>query len=515
MKATPPPAATPRDPEPPSPAAPDLAGSTATESSQGSLRYLIQEGHRQGATGIYIQVGYAPHYRIEGRMVPQDEQPRTTPELLHHYLSEVLTPPQLRYYHSRRKLDATVVIPGFMQCRINCGPTAQGSEALSLQRIQLVAVEETTRPVRRLVEDAYEQNASDVHLQVGEVPRFRVQGKMTRQAEYGKITADQFEQYIDEILTPEQRERFAQKQELDTAILYEDLVRCRVNCSQAMMGGAIVLRLINLDVPTVQDMGLPPVLMHIAEFRQGLVLVTGPVNSGKSTTLATMIRHLNDTVPRKIVTIEDPVEYVHTSNLCLITQREIGLHTQEFKEALKASLRQDPDVILVGEMRDRETVDTALRAAQTGHLVLGTLHTRGAFNAYKRLLNFYAPEEQETMRFQIADSLKAVVFQSLVTTTHFKRAAALEIMMATNTIKDYLYKDHEDDVYLLMEEGQEGMQTLDQALFDLYESGMISETDALTASLNPDDLKYMLKNGVRRSSRSGVMNTKGSGYFAR
>ncbi len=480
------------------------------------LRWLIQDAHRQTASAIYLQVGYVPHYRIEGRMVPQDALERTTPELLHRYLLEVLTPSQLRCYRTQRKIDTTVVIPGLAQCRLNCGPTAQGSEALSLQRIQLTAaLDEMVLTVRRLVEAAYAQSASDIHLQVGEVPRFRIQGKMVSQADYGKVSEVHFEQYLDEVLSPEQRERFTQNQELDTAILYEDLVRCRINCSQAMLGGVMVLRLITLEVPTVQEMGLPQVLMNIAECRQGLVLVTGPVNSGKSTTLATMIRHLNDTLPIKIVTIEDPVEYMHTPNQALITQREVGLHTHEFKDALKASLRQDPDVILVGEMRDRETVDTALRAAQTGHLVLGTLHTRGSFNAFKRLLNFYTPEEQETVRLQIADSLKAVIFQTLISTTNRKRAAALEIMLVTSTIRDYLQKDQAEEVYLLMEEGQEGMQTLDQALFDLYENGLVAEADALTASLNPDDLKYMLKNGVRRSSRSGVMNTGGPGYFAR
>jgi twitching motility protein PilT len=257
---------------------------------------------------------------------------------------------------------------------------------------------------------------------------------------------------------------------------------------------------------------LPDILGYLAEEKQGLILVTGPVNSGKSTTLAAMLRHLNDTLPRKIVTIEDPIEYVHVSNRCLLTQREVGLHTQEFKDALRASLRQDPDVILIGEMRDRETVDTAIRAAMTGHLVLGTLHTKGAVNAFKRLLNFYTPEEQDTIRIQIVDALRAVIAQSLVPTVLGGRTAALEIMLNTDAIRDYLQKGNAEDIYLLMEEGSDGSQTMNQALFDLYEAGVINANDALTASLIPEDLHYMLKNHTRRSSRSGLMSSE---YFSR
>jgi twitching motility protein PilT len=234
------------------------------------------------------------------------------------------------------------------------------------------------------------------------------------------------------------------------------------------------------------------------------------VNSGKSTSLAAMLRHVNETLPRKIVTIEDPIEYVHTSNESLVTQREVGLHTQEFKDALRGALRQDPDIILIGEMRDRETVDTAIRASLTGHLVLGTLHTKGSVNAFKRLLNFYSPEEQETVRIQIVDALRAVIAQALVPTVHGGRTAALEIMINTDTVRDYLQKGATDEIYQLMEEGKDGSQTLNQALFDLYEGGVITPHDALAASLFPDDLNYMLKNYTRRSSRSGLTT---SDYF--
>jgi twitching motility protein PilT len=308
----------------------------------------------------------------------------------------------------------------------------------------------------------------------------------------------------EEILSEEQQAHFHQHWELDTAVYYPGLVRCRVNCAQSMTGGVMVLRLISLQVPTIDGLGLPPILKALAEQRQGLILVTGSVNTGKSTTMAAMIRHVNDSLNRKIVTIEDPVEYIHTSNCSLITQREVGLHTHEFKDALRTSLRQDPDVILIGEMRDRETIDTAIRAALTGHLVLGTLHTKGSVNALKRLLNFYTPEEQETVRHQIVESMQAVISQALVPTIAGGRTAALEVMINTPAIQDYLQRGEIDAIYQLLEQGQDGAQTLNQALFDLVETDTISLDDALSASLLPQDLIYMNKNGTRKSSRSGL-----------
>ncbi|MBW4518799.1 MAG: PilT/PilU family type 4a pilus ATPase [Scytolyngbya sp. HA4215-MV1] len=480
-----------------------------------SMRNLIQDACDQDAVALYLQVGHPPFYRIHGKLIPQKHLPILTPESFSQYLQEILLPPQLKQYALEHKLDTDVRIPGFMQGRIHCGPTAHGTQAMSLQAISLDGPSREVHmqgTVRAMVEDAFKQKASDIHLQVGDPPRFRIQGRMVHQENYGRVTLRQFDEFLQEILSAEQQEQFRLRQEMDTAVFYEGLVRCRVNCAQALMGGTMVLRLISLEVPTIQKVGLPHVLTHLAEERQGLILVTGAVNSGKSTTLAAMIRHVNDHLDRKIVTIEDPIEYVHTSHQSLITQREVGLHTQEFKDALRAALRQDPDIILIGEMRDRETVDTAIRASLTGHLVLGTLHTKGAVNAVKRLLNFYTPEEQETVRHQIVDALRAVIAQVLVPTMQGGRVAALEIMLNTLTIRDYFYKGAIDEIHQLMEEGQDGSQTLNQALFDLYESNIIAPNEALAASLSPEDLHYMLKNGVRRSSRSGLIASE---YFSR
>ncbi|MDX2229025.1 MAG: PilT/PilU family type 4a pilus ATPase [Leptolyngbyaceae cyanobacterium bins.349] len=476
----------------------------------GTIRAIIQDACDRGATALYLQPGRPPFYRLSGKLLPQEHFASLPIEAFRHYLQEVLSPQQLQHYQANRKLDAEVRIHGFMTARVNCGPTSQGTDAMSLNGIVLDGPSEDMQKrgsVFGMVEHAFKLNASDIHLQVGEPPRFRIQGRICVQESYGKITVRQFEDFLEEVLTPAQQVQFRERQELDTAVLYEGLVRCRVNCAQSIMGGAMVLRLISLEVPTLEKLALPPILGYLAEERQGLIIVTGAVNSGKSTSLAAMLRHVNDSLARKIVTIEDPIEYVHASHHSLFTQREVGLHTQEFKDALRAALRQDPDIILIGEMRDRETVDTAIRASLTGHLVMGTLHTKGAVNAFKRLLNFYTPEEQETVRFQIVEALNAVISQALIPTVQGGRTAALEIMVTTDTIRDYLLKGCYEEIYQLMEEGVDNSQTLNQSLFDLHENGIINTTDALACSLAPEDLGYMLKNYTRRSSRSGLMTS--------
>jgi twitching motility protein PilT len=348
--------------------------------------------------------------------------------------------------------------------------------------------------IRQLVQDAYSKQASDIHLRVGEPVRYRVRGQMVRQNQ-ASVTPEMFDRFLTEILSPEQRDRFRREQELDTAIYYPGFVRCRVNCFESLTGGAMVLRLITLDVPTIDKLGLPSVLKHLVSHQQGLILVTGPTGSGKSTSIAAMIRHLNESDHRHIVTIEDPIEYVHTSQNCLISQREVGLHTHEFQHALRAVLREDPDVILIGEMRDRVTVDTALKAAQTGHLVLGTLHTKSAIGTLNRLLNIYTPDEQPAMRVQILESLISVVAQQLLPTTDGRRTAVHEILVNTPAMQDYLLKGNDTDAFQLMEtDTNEGMQVMNQALCELILLGKITPEDAVKASPDMGDLRRRVRN---------------------
>ncbi len=352
-----------------------------------------------------------------------------------------------------------------------------------------------TNTIEQMVRDAHDKGASDIHLRAEEVVRFRIRGAMTIQPEYGVVTVSQFNLYLAEILNEHQRRVFAETMELDTAIYYPGFMRCRVNCFQSLTGGAIVFRLIPLDVPTVDGLGLPQVLKQFIEKPQGLILVTGPTGSGKSTSIAAMIRHLNDTDTRHIVTIEDPIEYVHQSNHCLVSQREVGIHTREFAQALRAVLREDPDVILIGEMRDRISVDTAVKAAQTGHLVLGTLHTKDAIGTLNRLLNIFNPDEQASMRVQILESLVSVVSQQLLPTTDGGRTAAHEIMVNTPAISDYLLKGEDSEAFRMMEtDTNEGMQVMNQSLCELVLLGRISPDDAVRSSPDAGDLRRRVRN---------------------
>jgi twitching motility protein PilT len=371
--------------------------------------------------------------------------------------------------------------------------------------------------IEKMVRHAHSQQASDIHIRVGEIPRYRIRGQMVPLGNHERVTPELFEQYLTEILTPAQRQKFAETQELDTAVFYPGLVRCRVNCFESLTGGAIVLRLIPLEIPSIEALGLPPVLKDIVQRPQGLILVTGPTGSGKSTTIAAMLRYLNETTQKHIVTIEDPIEFVHTSQKCLISQREVGLHTHEFKDALRAVLREDPDVILIGEMRDRITVDTALKAAQTGHLVFGTLHTNSAINTINRLLNIYSPDEQQSMRVLIAESLIAVVAQILMQTTDGRRTAAHEILINTPAMQDYLKKGSDEEAYHLIENGiDEGMQVLNQALCELVLTGKISGDEAVKVSPDLGDLRRRVRNeGIDPARSSREFGDRDSGYRPR
>ncbi|MEG4278656.1 PilT/PilU family type 4a pilus ATPase [Microcoleus sp. MON1_C1] len=361
---------------------------------------------------------------------------------------------------------------------------------------QRSSVETPVSTIEQMVRDAHSAGASDIHIRVGQVPRFRIRGVMQVATTHPKVTPEIFEHYLAEILTPEQRKQFATTKELDSAIFYPGFVRCRLNCFDSLSGGAMVLRLISLEIPTIDSLRLPEVFKSIILRSQGLILVTGPTGSGKSTTVAAMIDHLNQMEQKHVVTIEDPIEFIHPSKKCLVSQREVGLHTHEFQQALRAVLREDPDVILIGEMRDRVTINTALQAAQTGHLVLGTLHTRSAINAINRLLNLYPPEEQQAMRIQICDSLVAVIAQLLLPTVDNRRVAVHDILVNTPAMHDYLMKGADDEALRLMEhDTYEGMQIINQGLYKLVLEGRVTIEEAAKTSPEASDLDRRLRTG--------------------
>ncbi|MEN9209818.1 MAG: type IV pilus twitching motility protein PilT, partial [Thermostichus sp. DG_1_6_bins_120] len=350
--------------------------------------------------------------------------------------------------------------------------------------------------LRQLVQEAYDKGYSDIHLGVGEVPRFRDRGQMLL-TNYPVTTTEMFYGWLRESLPESQIRQFEECLELDTAIQYEGLVRCRVNCFVSLLGPAMVMRLIPLKILTLEQLRAPEVLKRIAEEHKGLVLVTGPTGSGKSTTLAAMVDYVNSNFPKHIISIEDPIEFVHQSKKSMIRQREVGIHTLEFANALKASLREDPDIILIGEMRDRETVDIALKAGQTGHLVFGTLHTNSAVRTIERLLGIYRPEEQEPMRLQLSETLVAIIAQTLVRTTDGKRAAAHEILRNTDAIRDYIKRGAVDEIEELIAEGSyEGMCTMNQSLFNLYQEGRITEEVCLEAAPRPNEMAQWLRGRI-------------------
>ena len=346
-----------------------------------------------------------------------------------------------------------------------------------------------------LIRIAFDEGFSDVHLGVGEIPRMRDRGEMMPLS-YPEVDLNTFMSWLREILSEEEIQRFKRSMEFDGATQYE-FARVRINVFDSLRGPAMVLRLIPLKILTMEQLRLPDVFRNVSDSHKGLILVTGPTGSGKSTTMAAMVDYINKEHAKHIITIEDPIEFVHQSRRSLIKQREVGMHTLEFDNALKASLREDPDIILVGEMRDRGTVNTALKAAQTGHLVMGTLHTNSAIKTLERILTLYSADEQPAMRTAIAESLVCIIAQGLCRTTDGKRAAFHDILINTETIKDYIHRGKYEDMAEIMKDGEyDGMITANQSLFNLYQEGRITEETALEMSAVPNELAMMLRGRV-------------------
>ncbi len=342
---------------------------------------------------------------------------------------------------------------------------------------------------------ANERGFSDVHLGVGEEPRYRDRGDILRTG-WPVTTPETFEAWMGEILDAKAIETFRSQKEYDGSHGFP-FVRVRINLLETMRGPAMVLRLIPWRIPTMEELQLPEVLRDLARRPKGMVLFTGPTGSGKTTTMAALLEYINSTMRRHIVTIEDPVEYVHESRVALIRQREVGRHTTEFHRALRSSLREDPDVILIGEIRDQETLTTAMEASQTGHLVLGTLHTNSAIRSVERVLGMYPPQEQESIRRAVSESLLAVVSMGLVKTLDGERTGFHEIFINTDACRDYIQRGEIYEIETIMQRsGFDGMQTFNQSLLQLVEKGRISGQEAIGHSLKPSELAQALRGRV-------------------
>jgi twitching motility protein PilT len=345
--------------------------------------------------------------------------------------------------------------------------------------------------IDELLANAVQNGASDLHLKVGSYPMMRINGALTVCSEEKRLDKEDTEAMADTLFTPEQREKFLRVQEVDLAYSVPGLGRFRCNVFQQRGTVGLVLRVIPTRIKNIDELGLPPVLKRIAQEERGLVLVTGTTGSGKSTTLAAMIDYINSTRNAHIMTVEDPIEYLHRDHHSIVNQREVNVDTSSFSHALRSALRQDPDVILVGEMRDHETVETALLAAETGHLVFSTLHTLDATETVNRIIAVFPPHQQRQVRIQLASVLKAAIAQRLLPRADgLGRVPAVEVMVATGFIRDCIIdKDRTSQIHGAIASGtsQYGMQTFDQSIFSLYQQGFVTLEEALRWASNVDE----------------------------
>ncbi|MCJ0931750.1 PilT/PilU family type 4a pilus ATPase [Virgibacillus halodenitrificans] len=323
--------------------------------------------------------------------------------------------------------------------------------------------------------EAYHQQASDIHLTIGKAPIFRINGNLIEQ-DMEKLRPTETKQIVYSILSEEKWKQLERERELDFSYGINGVSRFRINTFYQRGELSLAIRIVPRGIPSIDELGLPPILKEVVKQPQGLVLVTGPTGSGKSTTLASMIDHLNHSVRKHIITLEDPIEYMHRHRQSVIDQREVGIDTANFANGLRASLRQDPDIILVGEMRDLETISTAITAAETGHLVLGTLHTKDAVSTIERIIDVFPPEQQAQIRIQLSTILSAVISQRLLITKDRQgRKVATEIMISTSAVKNLIRNEKLHQLQNVLQTSRElGMHTLEMDLKRLVHEGQIA-----------------------------------------
>ncbi len=346
-----------------------------------------------------------------------------------------------------------------------------------------------------LLKRMVEKKASDLHIRVPSPPILRIDGELIPQKDLPPVTGGDVELALEQITTPEQRNTFATEKELDFAYSVPKLARFRVSVMRQRGTISLAFRLVPFDILTIDQLALPQICKELILKPRGLILVTGPTGSGKSTTMAAMIHHLNENSARNVITIEDPIEYLHRNIQCIIAQRDLGDDTKSFDIALIHALRHDPDVIVVGELRDLETITTAMRAAETGHLVMGTLHTTDAPQTVDRIIDIFPPSQQPQIRLQFSQVLEAVLSQTLLPKAEGKgRVAAFEIMIANAAVRNLIREGKTFELHNVMQlSAGEGMQTLDQALANLVRKKIVTLEEAKMKSSHPNRLKKLLE----------------------
>jgi len=342
---------------------------------------------------------------------------------------------------------------------------------------------------KEIVHTAVERDASDLHMTVGLPPIYRIDGDLVNEGETRLTDADVISA-VRQLANENQLKELEATGECDFAVTFDGTIRMRCNAFYQQGHAALALRMLPLKVPSVQDLELAPVIVEQADKPRGLVLLTGPTGSAKSSTLAALLDHINHTKRRHIITLENPIEFVYTPDKCIINQREVGDDTDSFAAGLRAALRQDPDVILVGEMRDLETISTAITAAETGHLVFGTLHTKGAANTIDRIIDVFPPEQQEQIRIQLADVLECAIAKALLPRIGGGRVAAYEILVATPAVRSLIRQNKSFQITSAMQTGKrQGMQLLDDALTDLVRSGKVTLENAMAVANDPTTMR--------------------------
>jgi len=366
--------------------------------------------------------------------------------------------------------------------------------------------------LRSLLEEMIERDASDLHITAGERAKLRVDGDIVNSKNDYVLSPKDTLQIAYSVLTEQQKKRFEMEDELDFSFGIQGLARFRGNCFKQRGCVSMVMRQIPISIKTFQDLNLPPVIARMAEKPRGLVLVTGPTGSGKSTTLAAMIDKINRERKGHIITVEDPIEFIHKHQGCIINQREVGTDTKTFANALKYALREDPDVLLIGEMRDLETIQAALTIAETGHLAFATLHTNSAAEAINRIIDVFPSHQQSQVRAQLAFVLEGIITQTLLPKRSGRgRAMAAEILVVTPAIRSLIRDDKVHQIYSTMQTGQEkaGMQTMNQSLATLYQKRLITLEAAMNASSLKDELEQIIARGAGVVAGAGMQRPGG------
>lgn len=348
--------------------------------------------------------------------------------------------------------------------------------------------------IREILEEAKEAGASDVHITVGIPPKMRVNGKLMTMPNHNRLLpADTLEVVLD-IMTETQRNKFEERGEYDMSFSIPEVGRYRVNAYKQRGSVALAFRLVGTKVPSPEQLGVPEAVVDLYQRKRGLILVTGPTGSGKSTTLAAIIDKINNGRDAHVITLEDPIEYLHQHKQSMVNQREIGLDSENYANALRAALREDPDVILVGEMRDFETISVAITAAETGHLVLSTLHTIGAASTVDRVIDVFPPHQQQQIRVQLANVLEAVISQQLIPTADGTgRRAAFEVMISNHAVRNLIREGKSHQLTSVMQTNRKlGMITMDEAIQQLYYNGQISRDMAIQFAQDPDGMENKL-----------------------